>query len=198
MSYLGIVVTSAFASNALLVYGLGSVPGHGRGERLSGSAQLASAMALTCVNALASAFLWALHSLVLDPIGLRSLDILFFAILAVPLLKFVARVSSLSSYRVLSLIGSMADDLIIGSLVFGIALISSNSGYSLPEALTASATAGLGYWLASVLLESIHERLELSDLPGPFKGAPAMLISAGLMALAFMGVDAAFVKGLAG
>jgi electron transport complex protein RnfA len=150
------------------------------------------------VNALASVFLWGLHSFVLAPLGLKSLDVLFFAILAVPLLKFFARASSFSGNRVVSQVGGMADDLIVGSLVFGVALISANSGYSLSEALAASAAAGLGYWLASVLLESIRERLELSDLPGPFKGAPAMLISAGLMALAFMGVDAAFVKGLAG
>jgi electron transport complex protein RnfA len=198
MSYLGIVVTSVFASNALLVYGLGSVPGYGPGQKHSGSGQLASAMALTCVNALASAFLWSLHSLVLAPLGLKSLDVLFFAMLAVPLLKFIARATAFSGNRVLSLVGGMADDLIVGSLVFGVALISSNSGFSLSEALVASAAAGLGYWLASVLLESIRERLELSGVPGPFKGAPAMLISAGLMALAFMGVDAAFVKGLAG
>jgi electron transport complex protein RnfA len=198
MSYLGIVVTSVFASNALLVYGLGSVPGYGPGQKHSGSDQLASAMALTCVNALASAFLWSLHSLVLAPLGLKSLDVLFFAMLAVPLLKFIARATAFSGNRVLSLVGGMADDLIVGSLVFGVALISSNSGFSLSEALVASAAAGLGYWLASVLLESIRERLELSGVPCPFKGAPAMLISAGLMALAFMGVDAAFVKGLAG
>ncbi len=149
------------------------------------------------MNLLASAFLWTVHSLLLSPLGLGSLDILFFALLAVPLLKFVARAASNAGDGLLLRIGANADDLLVGSLVFGIALISSNGGYALPEALAASAASGLGYWMATVLLESIRERLELSELPHPFKGAPAMLISAGLMALALMGVDAAFVSGVA-
>ncbi len=194
MSYLGIVVTSVFASNALLTYGLGPVPGRGRDRPGS----FASAVALTCVNALASFFLWAVRALVLSPLGLGSLDILFFALLAVPLLKFLSRAASVPGDGLLSRVGAQADDLIVGSLVFGVALISSRGGYTLPEALTASSAAGLGYWLVSTLLESIRERLELSDVPDPFKGAPAMLISTGLMALAFLGIDAALVKGLTG
>jgi Na+-translocating ferredoxin:NAD+ oxidoreductase subunit A len=194
VSYLGIVVSAVFASNALLTYGLGSVPGQGPHRRGS----FASLLALACVNALASIFLWALHSLVLFPLGLASLDILFFALLAVPLLKFISRSASLSGSGLLARTGTQADDLVVGSLVFGVALLSARSGYSFAEALWASAASGVGYWLATSLLESIRERLELSDLPEPFKGAPAMLISAGLMALAFMGMDAALVKGMAG
>jgi Na+-translocating ferredoxin:NAD+ oxidoreductase subunit A len=194
MSYLGIVVTSVFAANALLAYGLGSV--QGRGKEDTGS--LASALALACVNALASAFMWGVRSLVLAPLRLPSLDILFFVLLAVPLLKFVARAASASGRGMLSRAGERADDLVVGSLVFGVALLSARSGFALPEAFAASAASGLGYWLAESLLESIRERLELSDLPGPLKGAPAMLISTGLMAMALMGVDAAFVKNLAG
>jgi electron transport complex protein RnfA len=194
VSYLGTIVTSVFASNALLTYGLGSVPEPGP----SRPGSLASALALVCVNALASVFLWGVHSLVLYPLGLASLDVLIFTLLAVPILKFLSRAASLSGKGLLSRVGAQADDLVIGSLVFGVALISSRSGYTLPEALTASFASGMGYWLASCLLESIHERLELSDVPGPFKGSPAMLMSAGLIALAFMGIDAAFIQGMAG
>lgn len=194
MSYVGIVVTSVFASNALLTYGLGALPGRSHARASS----LPSAIALTVVNAFASFFLWLVHSLILYPLGLSSLDILFFTLFAVPLLKFIARAARVPGDGLLSRIGAQADDLIVGSLVFGVALLSARSGYRLPEALTASAASGLGYWLVSLLLESIRERLELSDLPGPFKGAPAMLISTGLMAMAFMGVDSVFVKGLTG
>jgi len=95
-------------------------------------------------------------------------------------------------------VGARADDLVVGSLVFGVAFLSSRSGYSFSEALVASSASGLGYWLAEFLLESLRERLDLSDLPYPFKGALAMLISAGLMAMAFMGIDAVFIKNLAG
>jgi Na+-translocating ferredoxin:NAD+ oxidoreductase subunit A len=193
VSYIGIVVTSVFVSNALLTYGLGSLPG----DR-EDSGGLASALALALVNTLASALLWLIHCLVLAPLGLDSLDVLFFALIAVPLLKFLARSASVSASRVLARTGRRAEELIVGSLVFGIALLSSRKDYSIAEAAVASAASGLGYWLVEFLLESLRERLELSDLPYPFKGAPAMLISTGLMAPAFMGIDAAFVKGLVG
>jgi Na+-translocating ferredoxin:NAD+ oxidoreductase subunit A len=209
VSYLGIVVGSAFASNALLTYGFGSISEH----RREGGGALASALALALVNVLASAFLWAVHGFLLSPLGLGSLDIIFFSLIAVPVLKFVSRAAavsgesaggrkeagaSLDGTSMLARIGGEADDLIVGSLVFGIALLASRGAYSFPEAVVASLASGLGYWLAIVLLESLRARLELSDLPAPFKGAPAMLISAGLMALAFMGLDSAFVKSLAG
>ena len=197
MSYLGIVLASIFTSNALLTYGFGSIPERER----KGSTSLASALALTCVNVVASAILWLIHSLVLAPLGFASLDILFFALISVPLIKFIARVAQQGSIKQSSLLfklGERSDDLVIGSLVYGIALLSARSGYSFPEAVAASAAAGLGYWLSQFLLEAVRERLELSDLPAPFRGAPAMLLSAGLMALPFMGVYAALIKNLVG
>jgi Predicted NADH:ubiquinone oxidoreductase, subunit RnfA len=196
VSYLGLIVTSTFASNALLAYGLGSLPGTKR-ESL-GRGAFTSAFALATLNAVASCLLWCLHAFVLSPLGFPSLDILFFVLIAVPLIKCVSRAAASSREGPLSAFGAQIDDLLVGSLVFGVALISSRSGYSLPEALVASACSGLGYWLAQTLLEAVRLRLELSDLPAPFKGSPAMLLSAGLMALAFMGIDAAFVQGLAG
>lgn len=197
MSYLGIVLTSIFASNALLIYGFGSIPERER----KGSTSLASALALACVNVIASAILWLIHSLVLAPLRLASLDILFFALIAVPIIKFIARVAQQSSIKqdsILFKLGERSDDLAVGSLVYGIALLSARSGYGLLEAVAASAAAGLGYWLSQFLLEAVRERLELSDLPTSFRGAPAMLLSAGLMALAFMGLDAALIKNLVG
>lgn len=197
MSYLGIVLTSIFASNALLAYGFGSMPERER----KGSASLASALALACVNVVASTLLWLIHCLVLAPLRLVSLDILFFALIAVPLIKFIARMAQQGAIKQGSLLfrlGEKSDDLAVGSLVYGIALLSARSGYSLPEAVAASAASGLGYWLSQFLLEAVRERLELSDVPAPFRGAPAMLLSAGLMALAFMGIDVTFVKNLVG
>lgn len=197
MSYLGIVLTAIFGANALLAYGLGTIPERER----KGSVSLASALALAIVNVIASALLWLIRSFALVPLGLAYLDVLFFSLIAVPLIKFLARLvqqGALKPEGLLSRLGERSDDLVVGSLVYGIALVSSRSGYGLPEAALASLASGLGYWLSLFLLESVRERLELSDLPAPFQGAPSMLISAGLMSLAFMGIDAAFVKNLVG
>jgi electron transport complex protein RnfA len=200
VSYLGIVASSVLASNALLAYGLGAIPAFGR-EGAEGRAKegggLISAAALASINSLAAAILWCVRGLVLVPLGLASLDILFFALIAVPLLKALSRAAA-STRGALARIGAQAEELVVGSLAFGVALIASRGGYSLGEALAAGAASGLGYWMAASLLVSIRERLELSELPAAFKGAPSMLLSAGLMSMALMGIDAILVRNLGG
>jgi Na+-translocating ferredoxin:NAD+ oxidoreductase subunit A len=204
VSYLGIVASSVLVSNALLSYGLGSIPAFGKGpeedasRRAPGSAGgLAAAAALACANSLAAALLWCIRDLALVPLGLAPLDLLFFAIIAVPLLKALSRAAA-SAEGPLARVGAQAEELIVGSLVFGVALIAARGGYSLGEAFAAGAASGLGYWMATSLLDSIRERLELSDLPVAFRGAPSMLLSAGLMSMALMGIDSILVRNVGG
>ncbi len=203
MSYLGIVASSVLASNALLSYGFGAIPAIGPGSSRAaaglrdGRSSLASALALACINASAASILWCVRGLILGPLGLAGLDIFFFALIVVPPLKALARAAR-SGSGIPAAIGAEADELIVGSLVFGIALIAARSGYGLGEAATAGAASGLGYWMATSLLRRIRERLELSDLPDAFKGAPSMLISAGLMSMALLGLDSAFLRDLGG
>jgi len=187
-------VSSVFASNALLSYGFELSAGF----RRDGACGLPGALALTLVNCLAAGLLWCFRLLVLSPFGIERLDLLVYVLLALPLLKVVSRVAAGAGDGFLARIGESADELVLSSLVFGIALVASRGGFGLPEALLAGAASGLGYWLAVVALDALRERLELSDLPAALKGPPSMLISAGLMAMAFMGVDAIFVKNLAG
>jgi Na+-translocating ferredoxin:NAD+ oxidoreductase subunit A len=203
VSYLGIVASSVLASNALLAYGLGAIPAfrkapeEGAGRGPAGAEGLISAATLACVNSLAAALLWCVRGLVLVPLGLARLDILFFAIIAVPLLKALSRAAA-SAEGPLARAGAQAEELAVGSLAFGVALISARGGYSLGEALAAGAASGLGYWMACSLLDSIRERLELSDVPAAFRGAPSMLLSAGLMSMALMGIDSVLVGNLGG
>ncbi len=193
MSYLFIVLTSVFSANALLVYGLGVCPAFRR-ERRGPWVHLA---ALAFVNALASILFWIVRSFALAPLGLESLDIILYAVLIAPLLKYLSRFIASSPAVSLVRMGAAMDEAVTSCLVFGVALIATRSNFSLLEALAASIAACLGYWLALIVLDSIRERLELSDLPASFRGAPALLLSAGLMAMAFMGVDYALLRSVA-
>ena len=71
--------------------------------------------------------------------------------------------------------------------VLGVAQANITSGYNLIESITYGITGGLGFLLAIVLFASIRERLEFADSPKCFEGFPLALVTAGLMALAFMG-----------
>lgn len=194
MSYLGIIVSSVFAANALLVYGFEICPGF----RRSGTGSLASAIALAIVDSLAAGLLWGIRMLVLEPLGIERVDLLLFVLIAVPLLRALARLGIGKGQGFFSKVCSASDDLVVSSLVFGTALIVSRGSYSFPEALLSGACSGFGYWLAAALLDALRERLELSSVPGALRGAPVMLISAGLMAMAFMGIDVIFIRNLVG
>lgn len=194
MSYLSIVLTSVFASNALLVYGFGACPAF----RREGRGASASILALALVNLLASGLFWALRVLLLAPLRLEALEAVLYALVVAPAVKYLGRALSSSASAALARIGNAVDEAALSCLVFGLALLISRRGYSLPQALLASLASAFGYWAALVLLEAIRERLELSSLPSSFKGKPALLLSAGLMAMAFMGLDSIFVASIAG
>jgi electron transport complex protein RnfA len=192
VSYLGIIVATVFASNALLVHGLGICPGY----RITAGKSPDTVLALAFVNAFAASFLWCIRILVLAPFGLESLDLLFFAIVAVPLIKTISWLVSSRTKGFLFGFAVVAGDSVVSCLVFGIALLGSRSEYSLLEGLAAGACSGFGYWMSMGLLDTIRERLELSNVPASFRGAPAMLLSAGLMAMAFMGIDSILIKNI--
>ncbi len=194
MSYLSIILNSVFAANVLLVYGFGACPAF----RRQGGTAAFSVIGLFLVNLLCSGLFWGLKVLVLGPLHLEFVETIVYAVVVVPLVVYFAHF--LISFQLLPLmsIGSTIENLAPSCLVFGIALTVSRAGYNLPEALFASVASAFGYWAAIVLLDAIREHLELSDLPESFKGRPAMLISAGLMAMAFMAFDAVFVKAIAG
>ncbi|MDP3177534.1 MAG: Rnf-Nqr domain containing protein [Spirochaetaceae bacterium] len=194
MSLPGTVLTAVFASNAVFAYGLG----FRASRRKEGFTEALSAVALILIDLAASFFLWSLRSFALGPLRLESLDTLLFVVIAVPSIKALAKLASVAKVPWLAGIGTAGDELALGSLSFGIALLATRDGFHVAQALAASVGSGAGYWMATSLLGALEERLELSDLPRPFKGAPAMLLSAGLMSMALMGIDEVFVKNLAG
>lgn len=71
--------------------------------------------------------------------------------------------------------------------VLGVALTNVQNGYGIAESITAGIGTAIGYTIAIVLLAGIRERIDEESIPAPFRGAPVVLLSAALMAIAFMG-----------
>jgi electron transport complex protein RnfA len=194
MSLPGIVFTSVFSANALLVYGFGLRPTLGR----DGTPLHVRMLALGLVNLVLSSLVWLLENFLLRGLGLMALEPLLFAAFMAPLVRRLSRVAASGASRGVGAFSRAIDESAMSSLVFGIALLAARRGFGLGDALLASLGSLLGYGAATILLAAIRERLELSDLPAPFRGAPAVLLSAGLMAMAFMGLDAAILLNLGG
>lgn len=194
MSLFGLVLSSVFSANALLVYGLELRPALGM-ENVGLPLRL---LVLGLVELFLSGLVWLLERFVLLPLGLQALEPLLFTAFLAPLIRRLARAAGSGSSAGPGAFSRAIDEAATSSLVYGIALLAARRGFGLLDALIASLASVLGYWAALVLLDAIRERLELSDLPAPFKGVPAILISAGLMAMAFMGIDQALVINLGG
>jgi len=194
LSYFGIILSSVFAANALLSSGFGA----SRLARGNTKHLLPSFIALSLFSLFVAVILWTARRFLFIPFGLSALEVVLYMSLIVPLMKFISRVAAQSPGAFLRKVAESGDELAISSLVFGIALLSSKASYTLYEAAIAALASSLGYAAASELLGAIRERLELSDVPTSFKGAPTLLLSAGLMAMAFMGIDAVLIKNFVG
>jgi electron transport complex protein RnfA len=77
--------------------------------------------------------------------------------------------------------------IITNCIILAVPLINADSGYSFIESLVFGLGSGLGFALALIIMASIREKLELADVPKPFRGMPIAFILTGLIALAFIG-----------
>jgi electron transport complex protein RnfA len=82
--------------------------------------------------------------------------------------------------------------------VLGIALINARNNYNLIESFLAGIAAGVGFFIAIILMSAIRERLERENVPQALRGAPIAFLTAGLMALGFMAFDNALLKNILG
>jgi len=192
MSWLGIVLVSVFSANALLVYGFGIAEASRPREALAPL----SLLALGAATLASSALLWLARTFLLEPLGLVRFEVLVFVLVIAPLLKYLSQAASRDSATPIGSFLARVDEAMMSSLVFGIALVATRSGFSLGEALLASVASSLGFGGAFAILGGIRRRLELSGLPRGFREGPALLLSAGLLAMVFSGIDARLLAGL--
>lgn len=194
MSYAGIIVSFVFVNNIILSQLIVEQPflDLSRNIRTSVSFGIVlSAMASLC--ALAS---WSLYHAILLPLGLEYLQTLTFIMIITGLTPLcdicTAKILPAPHSRARAFFPLISTN----CAVLGICLISVRASYTALESLLAGACAGAGYTLTLVFLATLREAMKKEWIPQPFQGIPITLISAGLIALAFMAFDTALLKNL--
>ncbi|PNB76227.1 NADH:quinone oxidoreductase [Pseudomonas sp. GW456-E7] len=142
-------------------------------------------IATTCLMLLVGMLGYALYHWLLEPLQLTALRLFVFLPLSVllidPLLKLLARVFSTLSFEGLW-------PLLLGNAgVLGVTLLNAQDDKGFFHATALSLGAGLGFWLVLSLFTDLRERTADNDVPLPFRGLPIDLISAGLIAVVFLG-----------
>ena len=194
MSYIGIIITYVFIQNFILVQFMGLCPFIGVSK--NSESAVGMGMAVTFVTAVASVVCYAVYTYLLVPFGLEYLETISFILVIAALVQMVEMVIRKMSPALYKALGIFLPLITTNCAVLGIAIINIDEGYNMLESFFAGLAAGLGFTLAIILMSNIREKLDTTSVRKVFRGVPIAFISAGLMALAFMGFDSSLLTNL--
>jgi Na+-translocating ferredoxin:NAD+ oxidoreductase subunit A len=180
-----IIVSAALVNNFVLIKFLGLCPFMG----VSGSVESATGMALATafVLTLASVASFVLTRWILEPFGLMYLSTVMFILVIAALVQLTELFMRHSAPLLHRILGIYLPLITSNCAVLGVALLNVREQHSLIESAFYGFGAALGFGAVLIALAAARERLAMADVPASFQGAPIGLITAGLMALAFMG-----------
>jgi electron transport complex protein RnfA len=176
---------ASLVNNFVLTYFLGLCPFVGVSRRFEAAAGMA--LATLFVLTVASGLSFVAEHWILEPLGLTYLRTIVFILLIAAVVQLTELLVRATSPLLHELLGVFLPLITTNCAVLGVALLNLDRGHGLLESLVYGASAAAGFGLALLLFAALRERLDTSEVPRLFQGAPIALITAGLMALAFMG-----------
>lgn len=151
-------------------------------------ASIGMGLAVLFVMVIASLGSWSVYTYLLKPNGLDYLKTVAFILVIAALVQFVEMVIKKISPGLYEALGIYLPLITTNCAVLGVAFLNVQEELSLMGSLTNAVGAALGYFLAIVLMASIREKLDrVSSVPQAFQGLPIALVTAGLMAISFLG-----------
>ncbi len=181
---LAITLGAVLANNFIFSQFLGICPFLGVSKKVDTAVGMG--VAVTFVMGLASAITW-LVNLLLVKLGLEYMQTVAFILVIASLVQFIEMFLQKAMPTLYTALGVYLPLITTNCAVLGVALLNIQNNYNFIESVVYGITGGLGFLLAIVLFASIRERLVFAEYPKAFEGFPIALITAGLMALAFMG-----------
>lgn len=185
MSLFTILFTAALVNNFVLSQFLGICPFLGVSKKVETAAGMGGAVIF--VITIASICTSTLYNLLLKPNNLEYLNTIVFILVIAALVQFVEMVLKKMMPALYKSLGVYLPLITTNCAVLGVALLSVQNDYGILASTINGIGASVGFFLAIVLMAGIREKLENSNIPEAFKGTPIVLITAGLMAIAFCG-----------
>lgn len=178
-------ISTALVNNFVLVKFLGLCPFMGVSNRQETA--IGMGIATTFVLTLASALSYLVDAWLLQPLDLSFLRTISFILVIAAVVQFTEMVMAKSSPLLHKLLGIYLPLITTNCAVLGVALLNVQSSHSFVESLIYGFGAAFGFSLVLILFSAMRERINVADVPAPFRGAAIGLITAGMMSLAFMG-----------
>ena len=184
-SILAISLGAILTNNFIFSQFLGCCPFLGCSSKVDTATGMG--IAVVFVMGLASAICWVIYTYILVPLELAFLNTLAFILVIAALVQLVEMFLKKSVPSLYSALGIYLPLITTNCAVLGVVLLNVQNDYNFIESVVYGVTGGLGFMLAIVLFASVRERIAFSDYPECFEGFPICLVSAGLVAFAFMG-----------
>lgn len=186
-TYLLIIIDALLVTNVVFARFLGICPYLGVSKKISTS--LGMGFAVIFVMTLAVAVTWPLQTFVLEnpQYDLAYLQTIVFILIIASLVQLVEIVMKKISPPLYRALGIFLPLITTNCAILGVAILAIQERMSYAKSLVFAVASGLGFMLALIIFAGIRERLDLVPVPKSLKGAPIGLITAGILALAFMG-----------
>ena len=182
---LEITLSAILINNFIFSQFLGICPFMGVSKKMDTAAGMG--MAVIFVMGLAAAMSWLINKFLLIPLGLEYLQTLAYILVIASLVQFVEMFLKKGMPSLYSALGIYLPLITTNCAVLGAVLINTQNNYNLIESIVYGVTGGVGFLIAIVLFASIREKLRFAEYPKVFEGFPIALVTAALLALAFMG-----------
>jgi len=184
-SLLSIALAAILVNNFVLSQFLGICPFMGVSKKVDTA--LGMGLAVIFVMGVASAVNWPINKFILVPNGLEFMQTVTFILVIASLVQFVEMFLQKSVPSLYESLGVYLPLITTNCAVLGVVLQNTQKNYNFGESLTYGITGGIGFLVAIVLFASVRERLEFAKCPKSFEGFPIALVTASLIALAFLG-----------
>lgn len=185
MEYFVIIISAIFVNNILLSQFLGICPFLGVSNKVSTATGMSGAVCF--IITLATLVTWLINEFLLVPAGLTFLQTISFILVIAALVQMVEIVLKKISPSLYQALGIFLPLITTNCAVLGVALSVVQKEMNLGQSVVYAFATSLGFGLAMILFAGIREHLALNAVPKAFKGLPIALITAGIMALAFLG-----------
>jgi len=180
-----IFISTLLINNLILAYFLGICPFLGVSGKIESA--FGMGMAVTFVMSIAAAISWLIYHLILVKFNLIFLEYVVFILVIASLVQMVEMFIRKYSPQLYQSLGIYLPLITTNCSILGVALFMVTRNYKFLETVVFGFSGGLGFCLVLLVMAGIREELKYAEIPKPFEGAALTLVTAGLLALTFMG-----------
>ena len=186
MEFIIIFIVAVFVNNVVLSQFLGICPFLGVSKKVSTATGMGAAV--TFVLLLATMVTWLVQTYILVPLGLEFLQTIAFILVIATLVQMIEMIIKKISPALYQALGVFLPLITTNCCVLGVAILVIQKEFTYAESLVYAVSIGIGFLLAMVIFAGIREQLaKTGSTPRAMKGTPIALITAGILAMAFMG-----------